>query len=288
MTATLTKTMLTVDGIRSPILQAGPPHAGEAVVFVHGNPGSSQDWARLVERTGAFARAVAWDHPGFGQADKPAGFDYTVQGYAAHLGRCLDALGITRAHLVLHDFGGPWGLAWAATHPDAFASATLINIGILPGYHWHYLARIWRTPVLGELFNATTTRTGFGLLLRRGNPRGLPQPFVDRMYTDLDRGTKRAILALYRATDDPGGEPARMLSAALRPLDRPALVVWGRNDPYIPVEQAQRQRQTFPSAKVVVLDRSGHWPFVDDLEGVAGPMLTFLREMTGVRARQGG
>ena len=75
MTAPLTETMLTVDGIRSPILQAGPPHAGEAVVFVHGNPGSSQDWARLVERTGAFARAVAWDHPGFGQADKPAGFE---------------------------------------------------------------------------------------------------------------------------------------------------------------------------------------------------------------------
>jgi pimeloyl-ACP methyl ester carboxylesterase len=54
-------------------------------VFVHGNPGSSQDWARLVERTGRLARAVAWDHPGFGQADKPAGFHHTVQGYAAHL-----------------------------------------------------------------------------------------------------------------------------------------------------------------------------------------------------------
>jgi pimeloyl-ACP methyl ester carboxylesterase len=53
-----------------------------------------------------------------------------VPGYAAHLGRCLEALGITRAHLVLHDFGGPWGLAWAATHPAAFASATLVNIGI--------------------------------------------------------------------------------------------------------------------------------------------------------------
>jgi hypothetical protein len=39
---------------------------------------------------------------------------------------------------------------------------------------------------------------------------------------------------------------------------------------------------------VVVLDRSGHWPFVDDLEGVAGPVLEFLREVTGVPARQGG
>jgi hypothetical protein len=67
-------------------------------VFVYGNPGSSRDWARLMERTGAVARAVAWDHPEFGRADKPAGFDYTVPGYAAHLGRCLKVLGITRAH----------------------------------------------------------------------------------------------------------------------------------------------------------------------------------------------
>jgi pimeloyl-ACP methyl ester carboxylesterase len=245
MTATLTETILTVDGIRSPILQTGSPHAGEAVVFVHGNPGSSQDWARLVERAGGLARAVAWDHPGFGQADKPAGFDYTVDGYAAHLGRCLDALGVAKAHLVGHDFGGPWMLRWAAGHPDRFASATLINTGVLPGYRWHYLARIWRTPILGELFQATSTRAAFRLLLRHGNRPPLPRAFVDRMYGDMDRGTKRAILALYRATDDPGGEPARMLSAALRPLDRPALVVWGRNDPYIPVEQAHRQRQTF-------------------------------------------
>jgi pimeloyl-ACP methyl ester carboxylesterase len=226
MPATLTETILTVDGIRSPILQAGSPHAGEAVMFIHGNPGSSQDWARLVERTGAFARAVAWDHPGFGQADKPAGFDYTVQGYAAHLGRCLEALGITRAHLVLHDFGGPWGMAWAAVHPAAFASATLLNIGVLPGYRWHYLARIWRTPLLGELVRATTTRTAFGLLLRHGNPRRLPRAFVDRMYADLDGGTKRTILALYRATDDPAGASVR-LGAALGPLDRPTLVIWG-------------------------------------------------------------
>jgi pimeloyl-ACP methyl ester carboxylesterase len=282
MTATLTQTILTVDGLRSPMLQAGPPQATEAIVFVHGNPGSSQDWARLVERTGTLARAVAWDHPGFGQADKPTGFDYTVQGYATHLGRCLDALGITRAHLVLHDFGGPWGMAWAAAHPDAFASATLLNIWNLPGYRLQYMARIWRNPVLGELFNATTTRTGFRLLLRHGNPRGLPRAFVDRMYADLDGGTKRAILALYRATDDPAGASVQ-LGAALGPLDRPTLVIWGRHDPYLPVALAGRQREAFPGARVEVLDSSGHWPFIDDPETTERLVLEFLGEVVGGR-----
>jgi pimeloyl-ACP methyl ester carboxylesterase len=281
-TTTLTRTVLDVDGIRTPMLQAGPPDATEAVVFVHGNPGSSQDWERLLQRVGRLARAVAWDHPGFGRADKPADFAYTIHGYAAHLARCLDALGITRVHLVGHDWGGPWGLRWAVDHPDGLASATMINSGVLLGYRWHYLARIWRTPVLGEVFTATTTRAGFGLLLRHGNPRGLPRAFVDRMYADLDRGTRRAILALYRATPDPAGGLAP-IAAALRPLDRPALVVWGRHDPYIPVEQAERQREAFPRARVVILDDSGHWPFADNPEGVEGPVLDFLRTVVAPR-----
>ena len=283
--ATITRTELRVDGIAMPLLEAGPAGADEAVVFAHGNPGSSEDWAPLVEQVGEFARAVAWDHPGFGKADAPAGFDYSVGGYAAHAGRCLDALGITRAHIVGHDFGGPWLLAWAAANPDRFASSTMINSGVLPGYRWHYLARIWRAPLLGELFMATTTRSGFRLLLRHGNRPPLPRAFVDRMYDDMDVGTRRAILKLYRATGDPGGAPAELLKAALRPLDRPALVLWGGRDPYLPVEQADRQREAFPSARVVILERSGHWPFVDDPEGVAGPVLSFLREVTAQRTR---
>src|SRR5512133_665798 len=129
-----------VDGVCSPFLEGGTPRAEEAVVFVHGNPGSSLDWVELAAEVCALARVVALDMPGFGRADRPRTFEYTVQGYARHLSGALDALGIHRAHLVLHDFGGAWGLAWAAAHPEAFRSATLIDTGILPGYRWHYLA----------------------------------------------------------------------------------------------------------------------------------------------------
>lgn len=277
---------IAVAGVRSPLLQAGPPEAREAVVFVHGNPGSSRDWADLLARVGEFARAVALDFPGFGRADKPAGFDYTVQGYARHLAGALAGLGIERAHLVLHDFGGPWGLAWAAGHPEAFASAVLVNTGVLPGYRWHYLARIWRTPLLGELFQATATRAAFGLLLRHGNPRGLPREFVDGMWSSFDAGTRRAVLRLYRATD-PGAGDAEGLAAALRELDRPALVVWGARDPYVGVEFAGRQREAFPSARIDVLPDSGHWPYADDPERVAGLVVPWLRQQLSPGAMSG-
>jgi pimeloyl-ACP methyl ester carboxylesterase len=204
---------VTIAGVRSPLIEAGPANADEAVVFVHGNPGSALDWGDLVAQVGAFGRAVALDMPGFGRAGKPDEFEYTVARYARHLGGALDQLGISRAHLVLHDFGGPWGLAWAAAHPESFASATLINTAVLLDYRWHYLARIWQTPILGEIFMATATRLAFGLLLKHGNPRGLPKAFVDRMYSHFDRGTRRAVLKLYRATRDAAG-PARELAAA--------------------------------------------------------------------------
>jgi pimeloyl-ACP methyl ester carboxylesterase len=60
------ETSVRVDGISSPLLEAGPREAVEAVVFVHGNPGSIADWTRLVANVGEFARAVAMDMPGFG------------------------------------------------------------------------------------------------------------------------------------------------------------------------------------------------------------------------------
>lgn len=264
---------IVVNGLRSPLLQAGERKGRGSVVFVHGNPGSSRDWEDLVGRVGEFGHAVALDMPGFGGASKPPDFDYSVAGYARFLSGAFAELGIDKAHLVLHDFGGAFGLAWAAQHPAMFASLALINTGILVGYRWHPLAKIWRSPVLGELFQLTATRSAFRLLLRHGNPRGLPTEFVDRMYDDYDWGTRRAVLKLYRATT-PGRFEA--MAGVLRELDRPTLVVWGRRDPYIPFEQAVRQRAVFPQAEIVVLDQSGHWPFADDPSRVAELVVPFL------------
>jgi pimeloyl-ACP methyl ester carboxylesterase len=265
---------LTVSNVTSPVLQAGDRSAREAVVFVHGNPGPKEDWEDLAARTGDFARAIAPDMPGYGAADKPADFDYTTGGYARHLSGILDQLGIERVHLVMHDFGGPWGLAWAVQNPEAFASATLINTGVLLDYHWHRLARIWRTPAVGELFMASTTKPAFRVLLGRDNPR-LPPAAGERLYEAMRSwATKRAVLKLYRAT------PASAMGALrdpLRALDRPALVVWGTADAYIPWKQAERQRESFPSADIQLLEGLGHWPFLEDPARVAEHVIPFLR-----------
>jgi pimeloyl-ACP methyl ester carboxylesterase len=269
------RTRLEVGGTRTRVNMAGPSDASEAVVFVHGNPGSADDWEALVEAAGEHLRAVSFDLPDFGDTVAPAGFQHTVEGYSAFLGEVIQALGIERVHLVLHDFGGPIGLSWLGANMDSVASITLIDIGLMPGYRWHRLARLWRTPVLGELFQATATRSAFRWLVARGEPRGLPRDFTESMYDHYDKRTRAAVLALYRATPEPG-QGAAEFAALLAPRDIPALVIWGEQDAYVPSSYAVRQRDAFPSAQVHVLPASGHWPFADAPDTVRRLLVDFL------------
>ncbi len=280
----VSRTRIEVQGIATRLIQGGPADSPEAVVFLHGNPGSSDDWERLIAAVsgggveGGSAsprRALAFDLPDFGETVATEGFQHTVPSYAEFVDAALRTLGVRRVHLVVHDFGGPIGLVWAAGHLDALASITLIDVGILPGYRWHRMARIWRTPVFGEISQAITFRSGFRRLISASEPRGLPRELLDRMYDQYDRRTRRAVLELYRATDEPGAA-AEELAAYMAPHDIPALVVWGEQDSYLPSSYAVRQRDAFPSADVHVLPASGHWPFADSPEIVQRLLVGFL------------
>lgn len=79
--------------------------------------------------------------------------------------------------------------------------------------------------------------------------------------------------------DDPYATP-------LRALDPPTLVVWGAADAYLPREQAERQRQTFPSARIEVLEGVGHWSFLEEPERVASLVVPFLTEQLGRSASE--
>lgn len=294
----ITERAITVAGLTTRVIEAAPPDAvdaAEAVLFIHGNPGSRLDWSDLVGRVGAFARAVAFDMPGFAQADKPVPsktvtdkhlptktddnlaptFDYTVPGYAAFIESARQQLGLRRVHLVLHDFGGPFGLQWAAAHLPDVASVTIINAPPVQGYRWYLLAKAWRTPILGELVNLTLIGPIFRVIARRGHPKGLSRAFTDRMYRDLDAGTRRTILLLYRAT-----EAERMVSvdaAQFAAADIPMLVLWSTNDVYMSTRFAYVHRAAFPSARVVEIPDRGHFLMAEDPDVVAAHVVPFLR-----------
>ncbi|MFZ5723386.1 MAG: alpha/beta fold hydrolase [Pseudomonadota bacterium] len=271
---------LFVDGLRTRLFVGGPALAGEAVVFVHGSPGSADDFLPLASAVSAFAPNITLDMPGFGEADKPRDFSYGVDAGAEYLGKVIDRFAIRRAHLVLHDFGGAWGLTWAALNMPRLASVTLMNCGLLPGYRWHNIARIYRTPLLGELFMRIMNRRGFRSALTQDSPRGLPADFVDTMYDHFDRDTRHAVLQLYRNTPDPGTRSETM-RRTFGAIDRPALVFWGSHDKYLPARFAEAQREILPQAEIHVLEGSGHWPMIDNADAVRERLVPFLRTAVG-------
>jgi pimeloyl-ACP methyl ester carboxylesterase len=269
---------LTVDGIATSVLVGGSGEPGEAVVFVHGNPDSGSDWMPLMTRVAPFARVIAPDLPGFGAADARRDNDYTIYSYARFLDGVIRALDVTRVHLVAHDYGGPFAAAWAADHPDRVGSVTFINTGVLIGYRWHRMARLWRTPVVGELVMRAIRSGSARTMLARENP-GLPVQWVNTIVGHLmPEKTRRAVLRLYRST-----RPADMdqLAVRLRQHDHDALVVFGDADAYIPADLAHRQVQVFPRIDIRILRGLGHWSWLEDTDAVADQVVPFLKERIG-------
>ena len=262
---------LVVDGTR--VFYRRVPGEGTPVVYCHGNPTHGEDWLPFMERGGP---AIAIDMPGWGRSARPdpKRFDYSMYGLSAFLERCLDELGVTRRKLVAHDWGS-LALIGAQRRPELVEKLVLIDaVALLPGYRWHWVAQIWRRRGLGELANATTTRSGMGLLMRQasGDRRGMPPEFVDMVWKHWDKGTSRAVLALYRHAD-----PDRLAAAGkdLSKLTCPALIVWGDRDPYLSTKFAEAYARTLPSSTLQVVPAAGHWPWLDDAR-VINDVLEFV------------
>ena len=229
------------------------PYEGVPVLYVHGVPDSAEMWDPLLAQTGG----LALDLPGFGRSAKPSHGPYTIDGLADAIEAFLAHSGVDRVSLVLHDWGAV-GLAFAQRAPERIERIVLADVvPFLAGYRWHRVARMWRTPVVGELAMGFTTR----YLMQRGSGRSGAD--VDRVMRHFDHGTQRALLKLYRAADPD------VLAAAGRDLGRvtaPALIVWGERDPYLPADFARPLADALgtPAPEVEVVPGAGHWVVTED------------------------
>ena len=240
--------------------EAPAPRADTArVLYVHGVPTNSDDFLPFLERTGGLAP----DLPGFGRSGKPGDFDYSIAGYSRFLEAFIEQAGIERFSLVVHDWGAV-GLALSSETLRRLERLVIMNaVPLLTGYRWHRMARTWRTPLLGELAMGFSSRWGFKRLSRGALAGEGPAPeyLIDRVWDHFDHGTQRAILKLYRSA------PSELLAASgerLAEIACPALVLWGADDPYIPLSFAQSYGDALAGpARVEALEDAGHWPWID-------------------------
>lgn len=122
------KWLTTSDGVRIHYVDEGP-RDGQPVVMLHGQPTWSYLYRHFIKGlTEAGFRSVAHDHMGFGRSDKPEReSDYTIQRHAQNFGELMQQLGLKGVTLVLQDWGGPIGLAWAVEQPERVRRLVLLN-----------------------------------------------------------------------------------------------------------------------------------------------------------------
>lgn len=208
---------------------------GDAVVLMHGVPVSSFLYRRLLpELAAAGLRGVAFDLPGLGLAQRPAQFDYRWSGLSRWTAAAMDALGIERCHLVVHDIGGPVGLEWAVRNRDRVLSLTALNTLVDAAvFHRPWPMHPFSVRGVGEAWLRSMLPAPFTALYRLvglEDGRAVPAAEIRAHHWLLRREDGgRAFLRIMRGFELTEAKE-RFFFDGLADRPYPAQVVWGEHD----------------------------------------------------------
>lgn len=265
---------LSVAGHRLHYIDEGPDDpAAATLLFIHGTPSWSFDFRNVIKQLSHDFRCVALDHIGFGLSDKPASYNYSTAHHATTLGQLVEHLKLNNITLVMHDFGGPIGMAWALQNPTLVRRLVVMNSWLWSSAddpEYQRFSKILRSPLLPLLYR----RLNF-------SPRFLlPKSFGDR--SKLSRHVHRHFTAPFGNA----GERAGTLAFARSLLNDqewfqmlwerrgvvaqlPTLFIWGMKDSFVRPEYLQKFAAGFPNSQSIRLETAGHFPQEEEPEQVA-------------------
>ncbi len=255
-------------------IPAGEP-SGRPVVCVHGYPESSRMWIGLSDALAAAGRrCLAPDLYALGDSSEfgPATFEHSLERFGAW----IDGLGLGAVSLVVHDWGGFVGLAWACDHPDRVEALVISASGFFADGRWHGMAEALRGDQ-GEQLIGALDRSGFAGLLNSGGET-FDEADVDAYWAPFEDGRgNRATLEFYRSMDF---EKLAPYQGRLAGLGVPTLLLWGERDPFAPLAGAKRFQREIPGARLVALD-AGHFVFDEQPRRSIEEVVGFLAQPVG-------
>ncbi|MCX7816229.1 MAG: alpha/beta fold hydrolase [Syntrophales bacterium] len=261
---------------------------GEPLIMLHGNPTWSFFFRALIVRFSPGYRVIAPDHMGCGLSSRPSenDFVYTLEGHVANLGALIEYLNLdTRITLVLHDWGGMIGMAWACMQPERIGRIVVLNTGaflIPPGKKlpWQ-LGFVKYFPLVPALlirglnaFAYLATYMGVEGSMTREVRRALIAPYnswhnriaILRFVQDIPVTEKDRSYRLARWTD----EHLQLFR------DVPMLICWGGKDFVFDDAILAEWRRRFPRAEVHVFPDAGHYILEDKPHEVGNLIEDFL------------
>jgi haloalkane dehalogenase len=250
--------------------------SGDPVLLVHGFPESSRMWVALMGALSeAGRRCVAPDLFCFGASRDPgpATFERNLEA----LGTLHDDLDLGPVALVVHDWGGFVGLAWACEHPDLVSALVISDTGFFSDGRWHGMAEAVRGDQ-GEALVGALDRDGFTALLTADGAT-FGEEDLDEYWRTFEEGRGReATLEFYRSMDFSKLEP---YEGRLGELGAPTLLLWGAEDKFAPIGGAHRFKKQIPGAKLVALEGAGHFVYDQERGATTAEVVAFLADAPG-------
>ncbi|MDF2193370.1 alpha/beta hydrolase [Paraflavitalea sp. CAU 1676] len=255
-----------IDGIDIIYREAGDPKH-PALLLLHGFPRSSTMFKNLMTALGDRYHLVAPDYPGFGFSAFPdkAVFEYTFSNLSAIINAFTDAIGLHRFTIYLHDYGCPIGLRLSVAHPEKIAGIIVQNGNAYAegiGPQWDETIDYWKNP------SPAKKKKVYAFLSEEGTrdqyTSGLPEALWNRVSPELwvldwERLSRPGNLAMqYELNCDyQHNFPLfPVFQAYFREQQPPALVIWGKHDPYFSVAEAHCYQRDLPAAQVHLIEGS--------------------------------
>lgn len=256
--------------------------SGPALLLLHGLGCDSSTWLPVMPELAKHFTVIAPDLLGHGESDKPDA-DYSLGGYANGMRDLLTVLGVDRATVIGHSFGGGVAMQFAYQFPERTERVILASTGGL-GREVSPLIRMLTVPGVGHLVGVAAWRPWRPLIA--GSMRGLsklPLPLtrdleeVARIYESMaDASTRVAVQRVTRHVLDWRGQFVTMTDRSYLARLMPVMVVWGRDDMVIPARHAESAPTQVQD--VHVLEDSGHFPHKDHPEVFVQLVLDFVAE----------
>lgn len=262
-----------IDGLRVHYRDEG---AGPALLLIHGSFASLHTWNAWTDELKASFRVIRFDLPGHGLTGPSPDGNYSIERDMAVALALLDHLGVSHANVAGNSLGG--GVAWrlALDHPARVDQLILIDsAGLETGAS--SASPTLRLVGLPGISRALTLLT----------PRFLFRNALQEVYARDERITPELVDRYYELMRRPGNRLAalqRMRSIEPQPSERlgeirsPTLILWGAEDRWIPLENAQRFQRAIPNASVKIVEDSGHVPMEERPARTAALARQFLED----------
>jgi pimeloyl-ACP methyl ester carboxylesterase len=260
------------NGVRTNYLEAG---AGEeSVLLIHGSgPGVSAygNWRLVLPGLAKDFRVIAPDMVGFGYSERPQDARYDLDTWADQAVGVLDALGIDQAHLVGNSFGGTIALRVAVKHPDRVKKLVLMGSVGVPFEITEGLDAVWgyepSVENMKKILGYFTFASGaIDDELARSRYEGSIQP-----------GFQESFSAMFPAPRQRWVDAMTIPDEQLRGVNHRTLIVHGRDDQVIPLENSYYLERVLPDADLSVFSKCGHWSMIERSADFNRQVRDFLR-----------